>query len=243
MKYLKLFEENLQIGDSTNYGVIKDKVHNQYFINDTWYHHSLVVKAKSDSVSLNSGKIQTSFNKVLVVVDIQPDYFPYFKNLNFKELKKYITSFEKVFFLYNGEKTVGELSKAEYYFWLLDTLKLEERFLDKATFLDKGYGFFRSFMDLGISENDLINLGKYMYKNNINDTRLLDTIPIEIEDPEKLKELMETDSLSIPDFIDHLNYREDIVLIGGGVNECLKEVAYCFDIINKRYQINSKFTY
>ena len=189
--------------------------------------------------------------KHLVVVDIQPEYQNIFRNMG-AELAEYINenyhSLTDLTFLYNGEDTLGMISEYEYKDWWLEQ-GLDENILSSATFYDKGYAFFRFCMDEGIDDDQTINLIKYMVEKDINDSRDLDE---EFWDEfvsrfgsEDIRELIEFsgDAINIPDLMDEISSYNNIVLCGGGVNECLKEVEIALDALDKPYHTFSRFTF
>ena len=51
------------------------------------------------------------------------------------------------------------------------------------------------------------------------------------------------DMINIPDLMDFLKNYSNIVLLGGGVNECLKEVEIALLALNKNFNVINKFTY
>ena len=64
-------------------------------------------------------------------------------------------------------------------------------------------------------------------------------------DQEDVRELLENadDMISIPDLMDFISQYDNIVLTGGGINECLKEVEIALLALNKPFNTLSKFTY
>jgi hypothetical protein len=88
-----------------------------------------------------------------------------------------------------------------------------------------------------------------MYKNDINDSRDLDSdfwdSFVDNYGDENIRELIENadDCISVPDLMEYLNRFNNIVLVGGGINECLKEVEIALDALDKNYQTWGKFTY
>jgi hypothetical protein len=62
---------------------------------------------------------------------------------------------------------------------------------------------------------------------------------------ENVRELMEDseDCINIPDLMDFLERYNNVVLVGGGINECLKEVELALDALDKNYDTWHKFTY
>ncbi len=188
--------------------------------------------------------------KHLIVVDVQPEYERGFGQLAhnlFKYINKNYDSFYDVTFLYNGE-SMGMISENEYRYWLTEMGLKEEIAFDVRMF-DKGYAFFRSCMGKGIDEDSIVNLVKYMYNNDVNmSTDLDEEFWNEFVDEygdEDIRELMENndDFINIPDLMDFLKYSDNIVLVGGHTEECLKEVEIALDALDKNYQTWNKFTY
>lgn len=193
-------------------------------------------------------------NKTLVSVDIQPEYENYIQNeFNLYDWAKFMNKSARnnnIVFLYNGEWTLGMISENEYRNWLYE-LGIKEDVLDRATFYDKGYAFFRNCMDHGVDEENVVDLVKFMMAHDINDTRAIDT---EMWDEymketnrgvQDVRDLMESseDMLTIPDLMEALQPLNNIVLFGGGINECLKEVEIALLALNKPYNTLSQYTY
>src|SRR5690606_34721775 len=137
-----------------------------------------------------------------------------------------------------------------YKMWLLG-LGLHEDVLDYATFYDKGYAFFRYCMDNSIDEESIVELVKYMIRHNINDSRDIDEemwnnfIEETGKTLQEVRDLLENagDMINIPDLMDFLKDYNNIVLTGGGINECLKEVEIALTSLNKSYNTLEQFTY
>ena len=190
--------------------------------------------------------------KTIINVDIQPEY----KNAITFNLNNWIDFLNnnadnnRIVFLYNGAETLGMISENEYIHWLME-YGLDEDVVENAIFYDKGYAFFRYCMDNSIDEDLIIDFVKFMYENNINDSRDLtkelwnDYVSTSSFDNEEIRELLEysDDMIYIPDLIDFLINQNNIVLLGGGINECLKEVEIALNVLNKNFTILDKFTY
>ena len=90
-----------------------------------------------------------------------------------------------------------------------------------------------------------------MIKHNINDSRDLDeemwnTFMEETNYTRNdVRDLMEIsdDCIYIPDLMNVLKKYNNIVITGGGITECLKEVEIALLALNKPYEIMEKFTY
>ncbi len=111
--------------------------------------------------------------KTLISVDVQPEYNTYwgfsmesytsFLNENYEYLNRLV-------FLYNGKETLGMISEEEYKTWLYSN-GLEEHILERSYFYDKGYAFFRYCMDSFIDDDVIVDFIRFMYNNDINDSR------------------------------------------------------------------------
>lgn len=193
---------------------------------------------------------EKAVGKHLIVVDIQPEYQNAFGSMA-SELAEYINEnheqFTNLTFLFNGPE-LGMIEEYEYRNWWLEE-GLDEDIAYNSEFYDKGYAFFRYCMDKGIDEDQIVNLIKMMMERDINDSRELDeefwNEFVERFGDEDIRELMEfsDDCLHIPDLMDKLRPYNNIVLTGGGINECLKEVEIALDALDKTYLTWGRFTY
>jgi hypothetical protein len=190
--------------------------------------------------------------KHLVVVDIQPEYASYFGGSFLREFINFLNenyeTLAALTFLYNGADTLGMISENDYKFWWIEN-GLDENIIDSVTFYDKGYAFFRYCMDEGIDEEQIVNLVKYMVEKDVNDSRELDedfwNEFVDRFGNQDIRDLLETsdDMINIPDLMDFLRNYRGIILCGGGINECLKEVEIALQALNKPFNVLTKFTY
>ena len=213
---------------------------------------NIIKKLIKENINLNKKKLRIIKEeylqgKTIINVDIQPEY----KNYISFNLYKWIqflnqnANNNRIIFLYNGEDTLGMISENEYKDFLLE-LGLDEDVLDNAIFYDKGYAFFRYCIDNSIDENNIVDLVKFMIQNNINDSRDIDEdmwndyMQETNHSQEDVRELLENagDMINIPDLMDFLKNYSNIVLLGGGINECLKEVEIALLSLNKNYNLN-----
>lgn len=194
---------------------------------------------------------ENAIGKRLIVVDVQPEYEKAFGRMHY-ELFSYInenySELGGLTFLYNGYDTLGMISEEEYRMWLVDC-GLDEDIAYEVELYDKGYAFFRFCIDNDIEHDSIVNLVRYMYDNGVNDSRDLDEEFwngfVDDYGDENIRELLEYagDCISVPDLMDYLSRLNNIVLVGGGINECLKEVEIALDALGKNYQTWDKFTY
>jgi predicted nucleotidyltransferase len=190
--------------------------------------------------------------KTIINVDIQPEYENY---ISF-DLNKWVnfinqsSNSNRIVFLYNGADTLGMVSESDYINWL-NELGIDEDVLNNATFYDKGYAFFRYCIDSSIDEDNIVDLVKYMLKHEINDSREIDEemwdnyMEETGHNQQDVRDLLESadDMINIPDLMDFLKNYSNIVLTGGGVNECLKEVEIALLSLNKNFNTLSEFVY
>jgi hypothetical protein len=212
---------------------------------------SLIKKLLKDKLNESQIISENAVGRHLIVVDVQPEYASYMGGMQydlFSYINEHINELAGLTFLYNGEDTMGMVSEHEYRDWLFQN-GLDEDIAYEATLYDKGYAFFRNCMDRGGEDDELVNLVRFMRSNNINDSRELDeefwNAFIDEYGSENIKELMEDseDCINIPDLMDVLERLNNIVLVGGGINECLKEVELALDALDKNYDTWHKFTY
>jgi hypothetical protein len=187
-------------------------------------------------------------NNVLISVDIQPEYENYmrFKPYSFMSwLETNSEKYSKIVFLFNGPE-LGFPSENEYKMWLLEN-EMSEDLLEQIDFFDKGYAFFRNAMDAGLDEGEILKLINYMYKNNINDSREIEDevwsqIGLDASTIEHMNK--NEDALFIPDVMNYLSkITGNISLVGGGKNECLREVEFCLKVLNKPYTLINEWVY
>lgn len=179
----------------------------------------------------------------LIIVDIQPSYK--------KAIKFSIESFcehlieedyNKILYLYNGPDLGMENSDEIMNFLIEEGLEYDEEKVEQMphmTFYEKGYAFYRDMMDSGYDYKDIVKLIKYMISKKYNTSEDLgenEWITLKIDDPSPNR-------IFIPDVLDELKKYNNIVLCGGGKNECLAEIEICLDVLGKPYTLLNKFVY
>jgi hypothetical protein len=188
--------------------------------------------------------------KDIISVDIQQEYQSYF---TFKtgDWGRFLTKNwegNNIVFLYNGE-SMGMTDEGGYKDWLLNYIDYE--LLDDANYYDKGYAYFRFCMDEGIDDELTVKFVRFMMANGINDSRDLDKeawnrfVKETGSNAQDIRDLLETadDMINVPDLMEELKRYSNPLLMGGGINECLKEVELALMSLNKPYTIYKKFTY
>lgn len=191
--------------------------------------------------------------KTIINVDIQPEYESYINKFRIGDWINFLNQNaqnNQIVFLYNGADTLGMVSEGDYQMWLIEH-GLEEEVLDRSVFYDKGYAFFRYCMDNGIDEDNIADFVKFMQKHDINDSRMMDENQWQLfmqeygHDQSDVRDLLEhsDDMISIPDLMDFIQRYNNIVLTGGGINECLKEVEIALLALEKPFSILQQYTY
>lgn len=108
--------------------------------------------------------------------------------------------------------------------------------------VDKGYGYFRSWMDHGIEESTIIATIREMYQQRVNDTRELRFPPFNRRTPiqsliQGAIEEMDGDPLITQwTSVAQLKRFNGAYIVGGGRNECLREVELLMNAFNIRYK-------
>ncbi len=108
--------------------------------------------------------------------------------------------------------------------------------------VDKGYGYFRAWMDHGIEESTIIATIRELYRQKVNDTRELEFPPFNRRTATQSLiqgaiEEMDGDPLIVEwTSIAQLKKFSGAYLVGGGRNECLREVELLMNAFNIRYK-------
>lgn len=181
--------------------------------------------------------------ETLIVVDIQPEYKKYMK-FKLSDFCDHLIEedYSKILYLFNGPDLGFGDSDEILKFLYEDGLDYDEEKIESLPtikFFEKGYAFYRDMMDEDYSDSDIIKLIKYMLKHDYNTSEDLsdeEWKELDIED-------LAPNRIFIPDVLDKLKDCNNIVLCGGGRNECLKEIEICLNVLNKPYKLLNKFIY
>lgn len=124
-----------------------------------------------------------------------------------------------------------------------DTAECEDEIdWGRFTIDDKGYGYFRTWMDAGVDESAIIKVIRLLYQNNFTDSRQL----FNGEDDENyianmvalgIPEHLLDDALSVEwTSVVQLKRFNGAYIVGGGRTECLREVELLMNAFNIRYK-------
>ncbi len=108
--------------------------------------------------------------------------------------------------------------------------------------VDKGYGYFRSWLDYGITPATIIRVIRAMYQAKITDSRDLPDLEKIVGD--EWEPRMYEDSLSVKwTSIAQLKRFNNAYLVGGGRDECLREVELLMNAFNISYKRIDRLVY
>lgn len=218
---------------------------------------------KKDKILSKFTLQQESSNNTIMCIDVQPEYYDYNRN-KMNQILEYLydeaQNGASIKFVHNGED-LGMSSSSKVKSWLIDMyINLDvdydhdniDHTIRSFEFIDKPYAFFRGWMDNDVNHNFIVEFVKYMIKQGETDSR--DILDDEDSLDDEMLDLMSrfnieyddisVDMIYIPDIINNIKrLPSNVELVGGGINECLKEIELLFDAINKRYRTLNKYTY
>lgn len=200
-------------------------------------------------------------SKSLIIVDIQPFYDPWHEHIT-QPLIEYVENsirnnvYDEYLWFFNAEEVGIQDTAQDMYEYLLEN-GMDEEIIeeDHVTFIDKYYAFFRNWMDIGVDEEFLIKVIRYMISNDINDSRDIDDeafemliqthhdIPYGVDIQEEFDFLFQ-DNIHIPDFRwGAVKQLKNVDIYGGGRNECLKEMEILLEVVNVNVNQLDKYIY
>lgn len=210
-------------------------------------------------MKINDLLLEYSRSRSVIVVDVQPAYSGIMdgdENPVFEEIIQFVNNQTgPVLMFVNAEDQgmTGDTVQDIKVYWE-DTIRGEEwdpedyddSPIDWNRFqiVDKGYGYFRSFMDQGISANTIIKTIRLMYQNRVNDSRDLFGGDDSDEYAEKFQQFigpefepwMLSDGITINwTSVAQLKRFNGSYIVGGGRNECLREVELLMNAFNIKY--------
>lgn len=196
----------------------------------------------------------------LVVVDVQPFYENGFEHLTPSYIEKLENTNKPIIYFFVGSELSNE-GKDDIIIFLLKNGLSEDK-CDSIKFVEKDYGFYRSFMDSNVSSNSVMHIVKSMREDGINDLRDIENDGYEcIADwkPELVSKLSKNDLLKaelllqggdtiyLPYFSDKLfksfNSDSKLEIIGGGRWECLEEIAIHLRSLDLNVEVNEKLSF
>lgn len=169
----------------------------------------------------------------IISVDVQPCYM---KDIDWLSQYRQHIEDKRVLFVYNSEELSGDTEDC------IDDY-LEQHMIESTNHvrLEKEYGFLRSWMDLGVDEETIIEAIRYMRAEGIYDSRDID----EAVWNKRFSDCPEDDPIFIPDELDEYDWTpwSGCELVGGGIDECLAELSIWLKAIYVHHTINHRYTY
>ena len=194
----------------------------------------------------------------LLIIDVQNSYMEWIlQNDLLTKIPQLSQNYSNIYYLWDnvsGQDLYDELPQD----WIEGEFDEDGNEIEDTIFynrvnkvIDKQYGFFRGLMDHPDTEDDdIILLGKFILKHNLYDCR-------EIFNDSETEVLFKKEFKNSPliniDFESYTMYvptelLEDLsentyTLVGGGLNECLKEVSLLLKIGNIEHTIIHEYCY
>ena len=202
----------------------------------------------------------------VIVVDVQPEYSGIYdgdENPVFEQIIKFVNNQTgPVLMFVNAEDQgmTGDTIQDIIRYWE-DTIRGEEVDPEenphpinwsRFQIADKGYGYFRGWMDYGISDRTIIKTIRLMYQNKVNDSRELFGGELSDDYAEKFEQFigpefehwMLSDGITVNwTSVAQLKRFSGSYIVGGGRNECLREVELLMNAFNIKYRRISSMVY
>ena len=188
--------------------------------------------------------------KNVIVVDVQPMYES-FIDFEITDFNEFLKNQKNLLYFFNGPDTVGIDSKRKIINWLCEYCEEEwendlyNKLNSNQTFwYDKGYGFFRSWMDQGASWSFIKKAIRFMMSKKVNDSRDINPDEWYEKFPNDFQDSFIDDIIYLPDIpLNILKKFNGSYLVGGGKNECLKEIQILMSVFNIKYTLVNDFVY
>lgn len=103
--------------------------------------------------------------------------------------------------------------------------------------VDKGYGYFRAYMDNGVNDAAIIRVIRALYQKKVSDSRDLDPEYFKQLIGAEWKDWMADDPIIVEwTSVAQLKRFQGAYIMGGGRNECLREVELLMNAFNISYK-------
>lgn len=197
-------------------------------------------------------------NHPIIVVDVQPEYSGIYdgsENPIFEDIINFVNNQTgPVLMFVNSEKdgytndTINDIK--EYWNDTICPYVYDEETDDyventdcpkinwnRFTIVDKGYGWFRTWMDDGVSENVIIKVIRKLYQMKLHDARQLPKEIIrDLTGTEFRNWMFDKPFIIYWTSIAQLKKFNGAYIVGGGRNECLRELELLMNAFNIKYK-------
>jgi hypothetical protein len=189
---------------------------------------------------------ENNTNNVLVMVDIQPGFNDSCHELILDVVDKINHGNQLVICFYAGKTMDCDSKDSVIAYYLENGMDMDK--IDQIRFIEKRWGWFRDWTDRNVPDAVTVKAVEHLLKTgkesteDFSDTdwqKVIGNNPawqfVEFEDP-----------LYAPDFNGKIFSKaevDNIELIGGGYNECLKEINIYLQALDKNVTINEQLCY
>ena len=182
----------------------------------------------------------------LVIVDVQPNFQ---RNCHFilpEIIEKINSTNQEIICFYVGKVLEGDKKNDVIGYFMENGIDFDK--LDKIKFVEKDFGFFRTWMDAGVSEDIMIKAINLLKESGFKSTS-------QFSQNDWNKVLTDQDKKSFYFYDEHLFYPtfngklfekpgvNHMELIGGALHECLAEVDLYLKAMGKKTHINKDLCY
>lgn len=155
----------------------------------------------------------------LLVIDVQPEYHASCKHVAEAVAKRINNSRKPVTVFWVGEDYSSDTCDEVRTY--LESYGASPTRLAQAKFIEKSYGFFRGWMDNGVAEDIIVQVGQELMRTGKHSSNQLDLEMLLGDEHEDLP----CDTLHLPHFDERgLAHFKHFDVCGGGRDECLAEI-------------------
>lgn len=209
-----------------------------------------IPEAKTTDGSAFFATLSEGANTKCIVVDVQPQYTGMYDGDELPwidDLMSFLNNQGPILMFANAEETgLTDDSIEDIKVYWEDSGFNPTRW-NQTEIVDKGYGYFRAWMDEGVAPAVIIKVIREMYNQGVNDSRELFD-----EDVEQFAEFvgpsweewMYDDPLIVEwTSVGQLKRYSGAYIMGGGREECLREVELLMNAFNIKYRRVEEFVY
>ena len=220
----------------------------EYFPDEWW--------SLEDALAAERGPLMEGRAHPVIVVDVQPEYH---NEVNEKIIEFVNRQTGPVLMFVNAEDQglSGDTVQSIREYWDNTICPEEDRYTydeesgdytenpdcptinwGRFVIVDKGYGYFRAWMDQGVSPAVIIRLIRTLYQQRLNDSRDLDVESLrKLVGEDEWQYWMEDDPFSVNwTSVAQLRRFNGAYIVGGGREECLREVELLMNAFNISYR-------
>jgi hypothetical protein len=201
-------------------------------------------------------------SKSLIVVDIQPFYHQYHKNITpqlLEHIRDNSNQYKNIIWFFNAEEVIGiEEDIHDMTDYIMDFEIISEDQFDSINFIDKDFGFFRNWLDAQVDDDFIKYVVKHMIQEDVVDSRELDEEVFKMlfqtyfnlneedlqnEWADEYKFFLDN-PINIPQFKwQAIRNLGNVDLCGGSENECLAEIEILLEAVDVKVNKLNKFIY